>query len=355
MATAYLETPELGAMENGFDPHQLDDRLHRLPGFERIVGASQSVLDALDRTRRAAQSECTVLIRGESGTGKELFADAIHENSRRSRKPLVIVNIAAVPTTLVESELFGHVRGAFTDASVRRIGLFEAADGGTLFIDEIGDLELSCQANLLRVLEDQKVRPVGGGTEKQVDVRVVAATRNNLEQMVREGKFREDLYYRLNVVSVHIPPLRDRPGDILLLIHYFMRDLCRRNGRPLLALDPELMNYLRSYAWPGNVRQLRNCIESMVVMARSQTLTIDDLPTTVRKGTLDQPRNGQLPMHMTLDETEKIIVLDRLDRHHGNRSHTARSLGISVRTLQRKLKKWGLQTESETETDNIPC
>jgi transcriptional regulator with PAS, ATPase and Fis domain len=319
-----------------------------LPGFDKIVGASQPVLDVLDRAKRAAGTDSTVLIRGESGTGKELIADAIHENSSRSRKPLVVVNIAAVPKTLLESELFGHVKGAFTDASTHRVGLFEAADGGTLFIDEIGDLALECQAKLLRVLENQKVTPVGGGKARQVDVRVVAATRHNLERMMREGKFREDLYYRLNVVTIRIPPLRERPGDVLLLVDHFLRELCRRNGTPTLEIVPELMEYLRTYDWPGNVRQLRNCIESMVVLGRSQTLTMDDLPATVRGGALSPQPDVTFPANKTLAEMEKLVVVDRLDSHNGNRSHAAHSLGISVRTLQRKLKKWGLQSEAVT-------
>jgi DNA-binding NtrC family response regulator len=260
----------------------------------------------------------------------------------------VVVNIAAVPGTLLESELFGHVKGAFTDASTHRVGLFEAADGGTLFIDEIGDLALSCQAKLLRVLEDQKVTPVGGGKEKQVDVRLLAATRHDLERMMREGEFREDLYYRLNVVPIRIPPLRERPGDILLLIDHFLKKLCQQNGTPIPEIAAELIEYLRTYDWPGNVRQLRNCIESMVVLARSQTLTMGDLPTTVRDTSVLQRSDITFPANKTLAEMEKMVVVDRLDRHNGNRSHAARSLGISLRTLQRKLKKWGLQTESVT-------
>jgi transcriptional regulator with PAS, ATPase and Fis domain len=345
MSTVCVEHPRAAQFQAVSDPGRSERPAQRLPGFQDFVGASQPVCRVFELTERAAVTGSTVLIRGESGVGKELIAQAIHENSTRRHKPLVVVNITAVPGTLLESELFGHVKGAYTDASSNRVGLFEAADGGTLFLDEIGDLELACQAKLLRVLEDHKVTPVGGGRARRVDVRVVTATRHNLERMVRQGTFREDLYYRLNVVTIRIPPLRQRPGDIQLLVEHFLQEMCHRNGKPLLEIDDQLMDYLRSYEWPGNVRQLRNCVESMVVLSDSNTLTMDDLPPTARSNSLVSEPEIVFPTNKTLDETQKLVVLERLDRHDGNRSRAARSLGISVRTLQRKLKKWGLQTE----------
>jgi DNA-binding NtrC family response regulator len=248
--------------------------------------------------------------------------------------------MAAVPDSLDESELFGHVKGAFTGAATHRTGRIAAADGGTLFVDEIGDLALPSQAKVLRVMEDYKVTPVGGNEGKCVDVRLVAATSRNLERMVCEGDFREDLYFRLNVVNVHLPPLRQRRGDILLLVRHFLGMICQEHGRENLDLDPELLRFLMQHDWPGNVRQLRNCIESMVVLARTETLTKADLPASIWSSVRSARSDPKLPADRTLGEMERIAVLQRLTDLDGNRRHTARSLGISLRTLQRKLKKW---------------
>jgi DNA-binding NtrC family response regulator len=296
------------------------------------------MIEVFSRVRRAAKAESTILILGESGTGKELIAEAIHENSRRKGGPFVAVNMAAVPPGLVESELFGHVKGAFTGATVARIGRFEAANGGTIFIDEIGDFALESQAKLLRVLETRTLSPVGGNDQVDVDVRVVAATSRDLEERVAEGAFREDLYYRLTVVTIPLPPLRERRDDIPLLVRHFLPQLCQENSRPTLVPDPELMRFLQTFDWPGNVRQLRNCLESMVVMARGTELTLSDLPVSLAR--VDQ-RAGievQIPADMTLDDLEMKAIEEALGRCDGNRTHAARSLGISVRTLQRKLK-----------------
>ena len=315
---------------------RLDDRL----GLENIVGRSKPMLDVFDRVRRAAQAESTILIVGESGTGKELIAEAIHQNSRRSRGPFVAVNMAAVPASLVESELFGHVKGAFTGATASRVGRFEAANGGTIFIDEIGDFALESQAKLLRVLETHAITPVGGNDEIECDVRVVAATSRNLEELVSKGAFREDLYYRLTVVTVPLPPLRERPDDIPLLVRHFLDELCKANERERMSPDKELTRFLETFDWPGNVRQLANCLESMVVMAVGTTLTVDDLPANVaatRHG--DQPE-VQIPIGTTIEDLERQAVEQALERFDGNRTRAAESLGISVRTLQRKLKGW---------------
>jgi len=320
----------------------LKERLDERLGFEKMIGSSKVMLDLFDQVRRAARSVCTVLITGESGTGKELIAEALHHHSPRSNGPFVTVNMAAVPEHLVESELFGHVKGAFTGAMGARIGRFEAADGGTLFIDEIGDFAQASQAKLLRVLENHKITPIGGNNDKQVDVRVVAATSRHLEEMVKQQKFREDLYYRLNVVTIHLPPLRDRPEDIPLLIAHFNKTLCTLQNRLELDLDSELLDFLYKYEWPGNVRQLRNAMESMIVLARGECLTMDDLPRTIESEVI-----GETTLRISdggmLRDLQRSAVEKALQEHFGNRTRAAVALGISVRTLQRKLKSWGVE------------
>lgn len=309
--------------------------------FSRIIADSPTMRDAIDRARRAARTESTVLVVGESGTGKELIAEGIHRSSRRRHGPFVVVNMAAIPETLVESELFGHVKGAFTGANTDRIGRFQAADGGTLFIDEIGDFPLESQAKLLRALESLSVTPVGSCRDRTVDVRVVAATSRDLRKMLRDGTFREDLYYRLNVITLQLPPLRERDGDVQLLIEAFLEQLCIHNERPLLAVDPELMHFLETFDWPGNVRQLRNCLESMVVMARGELLTLDDLPPHLHRQAGGLEDDIRIPPGTSLETVERKAILQALDHFRGNRLQAAESLGISVRTLQRRLKTWG--------------
>src|SRR5437773_2118020 len=246
---------------------QLQERLDERLGFEKMIGSSRTILEVFEQARMAAQADCTVLVTGESGTGKELVAEALHHNSPRRHGPFMTVNMAAVPEHLVESELFGHVKGAFTGALAARTGRFEAAHGGTLFIDEIGDFALASQAKLLRVLENHVVTPVGSNDDKQVDVRAIAATSRRLEDMVKNGGFREDLYYRLNVVTIHLPALRERREDIPLLAAHFLKIFCGNHGKPEPEMDPALMDFLENFSWPGNVRQLRNVIENMVVLA----------------------------------------------------------------------------------------
>jgi len=320
----------------------LKERLDERLGFEKMIGSSKVMLDLFDQVRRAARSVCTVLITGESGTGKELIAEAVHHHSPRSNGPFITVNMAAVPEHLVESELFGHVKGAFTGAMGARIGRFEAADGGTLFIDEIGDFAQASQAKLLRVLENHKITPIGSNNDKQVDVRVVAATSRHLEEMVKQQKFREDLYYRLNVVTIHLPPLRDRPEDIPLLIAYFNKTLCALQNRLELDLDSELLDFLYKYEWPGNVRQLRNAMESMIVLARGECLTMDDLPRTIESEVIEES-TLRISDGGMLRDLQRSAVEKALQEHFGNRTHAATSLGISVRTLQRKLKSWEVE------------
>lgn len=314
--------------------------------IEKVVGRSQAMVDVCDQTLRAAQTESTVLILGESGTGKELIAEAIHENSPRTDGPFVLVNMAAIPETLVESELFGHVKGSFTGAVNDRIGRFEAANGGTLFIDEIGEFPAASQAKLLRVLENRTITPVGSNADRNVDVRVVAATSRNLRQMVAEARFREDLFYRLNVVAIHLPPLRERAEDIPLLVDYFLRELCRTNHKPNLKISPELMQRLTEFDWPGNVRQLRNCLESMVVMSTDDLLKPEDLPRSI----VEAPYEAGEPVvtlapDQTLEDLKRAAILQALQQFDGNRTRAAESLGISVRTLQRRLKDWNVSDE----------
>ena len=321
---------------------QLQERLDERLGFEKIIGASKQMLDIFEQARRAARSEVTVLVTGESGTGKELIAEAVHQNSLRREGPFVTVNMAAVPEHLVESELFGHVKGAFTSAIASRMGRFEAAHNGTLFIDEIGDFALASQSKLLRVLENHTITPVGSNDDKQVNVRVVAATSRHLEEMVREREFREDLYYRLNVVTIHLPALRERPEDIPLLAAHFLKQFSEAHGKGDIDLDPGLLHFLATYEWPGNVRQLRNCLESMVVLARGNLLTLDDLPATLDSDPLIS--NGRLaPAGKSLRDLQRVAVEQALAEHSGNRTRAAEALGISVRTLQRKLKAWGME------------
>ena len=312
----------------------LDARL----GADRIIGRSKPMREVFAFVRRAARAESTILVLGESGTGKELIAKAVHQHSRRRDGPFVAVNMAAVPPNLVESELFGHVKGAFTGATATRIGRFEAANGGTIFIDEIGDFALESQAKLLRVLEAHTITPVGGNDEREIDVRVVAATARNLEQLVAEEAFREDLYYRLSVVTISLPPLRERFDDIPLLVRSFLDELCRKNNRPPISPDRELARFLETFDWPGNVRQLRNCLESMVVMARGTTLTVDDLPASFAGPDHDLSDAIRIPPGVSLKRLEAKAIEEALRRFDGNRTHAARELGISVRTLQRKLK-----------------
>ena len=337
------------------DPEQLLDVLHRClerrartiarrPGFEKIVAQSNTMMDIFERTDRAARTESTVLVVGESGTGKELIAEAIHQKSPRNAGPFVTVNITAIPETLIESELFGHVKGAFTNAVTDRLGCFQRADGGTLFIDEIGDFELTSQAKLLRALENGTVLPVGSDAEEDVDVRVIAATSRNLHDMLREGTFREDLFYRLNVVTIQLPPLRERREDIRPLADAFLTEFCEQQGRPLLKIDADLLNFLESFDWPGNVRQLRNCIESMVVMAHRDVLPLADLPQHLEPPLADD-EDIYVPKDTSLEDLEREAIRQTLGRYQGNRTRAAKALGISVRTLQRRIKQWRLDED----------
>ncbi|MDW8345060.1 MAG: sigma-54 dependent transcriptional regulator, partial [Verrucomicrobiae bacterium] len=288
-------------------------------GLENIIGQSPAMLQIFDTVQQVAPSRATVLITGETGTGKELIAHAIHNLSPRKNGPFIVVHAAALPATLLESELFGHERGAFTGAVERRLGRFELADGGTLFLDEIGELEPAIQVKLLRVLEEQTFERVGSSKPIKIDVRLVAATNRNLLDLVKAGKFREDLYYRLSVVTLHLPPLRERREDIPLLITKFLADFSRENNKQVREITLDAVNILKAYDWPGNVRELRNVIEQMVVLARSDRLTLRDVPAHIR-GSADLTKISVLDNRITVKDAERQLIIQALKAHNGNRT-----------------------------------
>ncbi len=323
----------------------LHEQLDRRFGLENLVGESPAMLQVFDVIQQVAPTRATVLITGETGTGKELVAHAIHNLSPRKDGPFVAVHAAALTSTLLESELFGHEKGAFTGAVERRIGRFEAADGGTLFLDEVSEIDPAMQVKLLRVLEERAFERVGGTKTIQVDVRLVAATNKDLKKLVSEGKFRDDLFYRLSVVTVNLPPLRDRRQDVPLLVQAFIRQCSAENGKPVRDITAEAVNTLMAYDWPGNVRELRNTIEQMVVLSRGERLTLRDVPAAIRGGAdltkISVVRPGTT---MTVEEAERQLIVQALKETDGNRTRAAQRIGMSRRTLHRKLKKYGLES-----------
>jgi two-component system, NtrC family, response regulator AtoC len=330
--------------ENRTLRQQVDERY----GLENIIGESQALHEVLDTIRQVAPSSANVLIEGESGTGKELAAHAIHNLSRRNKAKFVTVHCAALSPQLLESELFGHERGAFTGAHDRRIGRFEQANGGTIFLDEIGEIDASTQVKLLRVISEERAfERVGGNQTLRADVRLIAATNKNLEKLVADGKFRDDLYFRLNVVHITMPPLRERKEDIPMLVRGFLRHFCKANEKPLLALTADAMNALLTYNWPGNVRELRTAIEHGVVMAYGPKITLRDLPVNVRQATGVSLPGGITPTKafgekssvLDLHETEKRLIMQALATTNGNVTAAAKKLGISRRTLHRKINE----------------
>lgn len=329
---------------------ELRERLDERFGFEGIIYASPQMQAVIDRLKRIAPTDATVLISGESGTGKELIAQAIHQNSPRKGKRLVALNCAAVAENLVESELFGHVKGAFTDAHSDRIGAFEYANGGTLFLDEVGDMPMSTQIKLLRVLEEHQITRVGDNKPIRVNVRVLSATNRSLEDLVAQGKFRNDLYFRLKVVTVHLPPLRARREDIIPLADHFRRQFARRHHKPIKGISPVVSKRLFTYDWPGNVRQLRNAIETMVVLDCDGVLDVDDLPPELADSPATAQASGDgAPQELigkSMDEIERWAIEQTLKLTNGNREEAARILGIGARTLYRKLEKYQSQGDA---------
>ena len=322
---------------------QLREQLDTKYGLERIIGQSSAMQEVFDTIRQAGPSRANVLVEGESGTGKELVAHAIHGLSAQIHGPFIPVHCAALSQNLLESELFGHEKGAFTGAAERRRGRFELADGGTLFLDEISEIDPSIQVKILRALEEHKFERVGGQETIEVVVRLIAATNRDLKKMVDEGKFREDLFYRLYVVIIHLPPLRERTGDIPILTQHFLKELAMANDKKVESITPEAMDILSSYSWPGNVRELRNIVERMIVLARGEKLTVRDIPAAIREGV--QTRTVMSASNLSLDEAEKQLIVNALKNHGNNRTKAANQLGISRRTLHRKLNEYGLREE----------
>jgi DNA-binding NtrC family response regulator len=345
MLPAVMRAARMRALDR--EVRRLRRALNEAQRFGAMIGRSRPMEAMFTLIGRVAESDASVLITGESGTGKELVARSIHDRSRRASGPFVTVNCAAVPPTLIESELFGHVRGAFTDAKTSREGLFEQAQHGTIFLDEVGELPIEMQPKLLRALQERRVRPVGGSKEIELDVRIITATNRDLESAAAEGRFREDLLYRIDVVRVDLPPLRARGHDILLLAQHFIEENTKSPGSRHTTpptIDPVVAERLLAYEWPGNVRELQNCIERAVALARGDTITVEELPQKIRDFqakhvvvSTEDPR--QL---MTLDELERRYITRVLELLGGNKTQAARALGVDRRTLYRRLARHGL-------------
>ena len=327
------------AAQNDDLRRQVDDRF----GLEGIIGQSPAIQQVLTTIRQVAPSDIPVLITGESGTGKELVASAIHRNSARTKKAFKPINCAGLSATILESELFGHVKGAFTDASRDREGVFEYADGGTLFLDEIGDMPIEMQAKLLRALESGEIVRVGSNEPRHVDVRLISATNHDLEDLIKEGKFREDLLYRIRGVQVHLPPLRERREDIPLLVRHYAGHFAERLGKPAPVFSDDAMLALTQHDWPGNVRRLMNIVQNMILVAEDGRIEITHVPVEIRADSeTDAKQLGSLA-GLSLDQIEKQAIRNTLKLTAGNREQAAKMLGIGERTLYRKLKEYGLK------------
>ena len=320
----------------------LDDALKKSHQFDELIGQSPPMRKLIDRLERVADTETSILITGETGTGKELVAQALHRRSRRHKGPFVAVNCAALPDALLESELFGHKSGAFTDARTERKGLFFQANGGTLFFDEIGDFPLALQPKLLRSLEERLVRPIGGTSEIAFDARIIAATNRDIETAVEENRFREDLYYRINVIQIDLPPLRERGTDILLLAQHFVEQYANRSDKQVAGISNSASEKLLNYTWPGNIRELRNIIERAVVLTRYEKISVDDLPEKIRNYKTSQFLVGSdNPSELVqIQEVEHRYILHVLKTVGGNKTLAARVLGLDRKTLYRKLQHY---------------
>lgn len=327
---------------------ELKERLHGAYRFENIIGTSKPMQNVFKTIVKVAQSDATILIRGESGTGKELVARAIHYNSPRKKKSLIEISCASFPESLLESELFGYEKGAFTGATGRKLGRFELAQNGTIFLDEIGEVSGGVQTKLLRVLQEREISRLGGTSSIKVDTRVIAATNRDLEQEVEDGQFREDLYYRLNVIPVFLPPLRERADDIPLLVDHFIKKYAKLNNKPELTISEDVMKICMEYHWPGNVRELENAMENAVVLGEGEIVLPEHLPVFVkmRKGApkdgLEAIFSAGTTFHEKVDYAEKLILEDAISKAKGNKSEAAKRLEISLRTMRYKISKYGL-------------
>jgi two-component system response regulator HydG len=327
------------ALERGSllqENQSLRQRLHELEETQVIVGQSPALRRTLEIVKQAAPTEATVLIQGESGTGKELIARQLHALSHRSQKRFVALNCAAFPETLLDSELFGYEKGAFTGASQTKPGRFEIAHGGTLFLDEIGELQLNVQVKLLRVLQSRRIERLGGTSSTPIDIRLIAATHRTLSEEIRKGRFREDLFYRLNVIELRVPPLRERPDDIPLLANHFLEKYTKKNRREVLSFERETLDILKAYAWPGNVRQLENVVERAVVLTTSETIKPSDLPPEIHQSNTDG-NYFVIPFGTPLEEIERHVISETLRRTEGDKKLTAQLLGVATRTIYRKI------------------
>ncbi len=356
----------LKAAKKAIEKKMLKDRVRYLEGeirdkykFEGIVGNSNAILEVLKITSHVCRTESTVLVTGESGTGKELIARAVHYNSPRKDGPFVVINCGALPENLQESELFGHVKGAFTGAIRDKMGLFQQAQKGTVLLDEIGETLPSTQVKLLRFLQDGEIRPVGGNKSIFVDTRIIAATNENLEKAVESGKFRKDLFYRINVIRIHIPPLRERREDIPLLVEYFLEKILEKFKKGKRVFSEEAMYAFMNYDWPGNIRELQNMIERAVALSKSEIINVDELPLPVpveefaalSRNPLDDERKKSFIV-TTLAEQEKNAIIEALNKYGGNQTKVSQVLGISTTTLWRKIKKYRIKSQHEI-SDNI--
>jgi two-component system response regulator HydG len=320
-------------------------------GIDQLLGSSAPIQKVKELIERVADADAALLITGESGTGKELVARAVHQRSHSATGPFVAINCAAIPEALLESELFGHVKGAFTDARAPRQGLFLKASGGTLFLDEIGEMPLAMQPKLLRALQERTVRPVGGDHELPYEARVITASNRDLETEVAERRFREDLFYRINVLRIDVPPLRVRGSDVLFLAQHFLKLMSQQTGKRVVGLSPPVAEKLMAYGWPGNIRELQNCIERAVAYTRFDELTVDDLPEKIRNyrsTDLDIPGVGAHEV-LTMDEVERRYILRVLKQFDGNKTTAAEVLGFDRRTLYRKLERWGAALEADAD------
>ncbi len=323
------------------------EELDRRYDFKGIIGQDAKLLRVLDLAGRVAGTDASVLITGDSGTGKEMIADVIHRNSPRKEGPFVKVNLGGIPSSLFESEMFGHVRGAFTDARADRKGRFETADGGTIFLDEIGDLDAGAQVKLLRVLQDRSYEVLGSSTTRTVDVRVISATNRDLPEMVASGRFREDLLYRLNLIAIHLPPLRERAGDTPLLADHFLENLTRVYRLESLELSEAARRWMQNQSWPGNIRQLRHLIERTLLVSGKEILGVEDFELTLQMDTSDE-RRDMLPQvgSMTIDDMEKAMIVKAMRHYNGNISRVAEALGLSRAALYRRFEKYGIKPQA---------